>query len=121
MQKGSTLYFACPSCRHPVYFSVFDLNKQKCQTACQECQKNYSFEDEGLLRQLRKFSALCAQLVDSEEILSKTAVGIDVGEHHVKVPFKLLLTRFNSSVELLIGDKPVSIHFRFEPLKDTPK
>ena len=120
MQKGHLLHFACPSCQHPVQFSLFHVEEGNCQTACEECRKKYSFEDEALLRQLRKFVALCSQLVDSEEILSKTAVGIDVGEHHVKVPFKLLLTRFNSSLDLMIGDKPVSVYFRFEPLTDTP-
>lgn len=120
MQKGHLLQFSCLSCSEAVEFSVFDLREDKCQTACKECKKKYSFEDEVLMRQLRKFAQLCSQLIDSEEILSNTAVGIDVGDHHVKVPFKLLLTRFNSCLELMIGDKPLNIYFRIEPLKDMP-
>jgi hypothetical protein len=120
MQKGHLLQFACPACQGPVEFSVFELDGIECQTACKECSKKYCFDDDVLKRQLKKFVTLCSHLADSEEILSNTAVGIDVGEHHVKVPFKLLLTRFNSCLELVIGDKPVSIYFRIEPLKDTP-
>ncbi|MFQ5729416.1 MAG: hypothetical protein ACE5GN_03550 [Waddliaceae bacterium] len=78
-------------------------------------------EDENLRRQLRKFEALCQQILDSEEILGNTSVGIDIGEHHVKVPYKLLLTRLNSSLELMIGDQPVSIVFRLEPALDLPE
>jgi len=120
MQKGHLLQFTCLSCSESVEFSVFDLQGDKCQTACPECKKKYNFDDEVLVRQLRKFAQLCSQLVDSEEILANTAVGIDVGEHHVKVPFKLLLTRFNSCLELMIGDKLLNIYFRIEPLKDMP-
>lgn len=120
MQKGHLLQFACPSCEEAIEFSVFDLHGDKCQTTCKECRKKYSFDDEILIGQMRKFAKLCSQLVESEEILSNTAVGIDVGDHHVKVPFKLLLTRFNSCLELTIGDKPLNIYFRIEPLKDTP-
>lgn len=117
MQKGHLLQFACPSCQGSVEFSVFALEQNE-KAVCPTCHKTYNFNDETLKRQLRKFSALCAQLIDSEEILSHTAVGIDVGEHHVKVPFKLLLTRFNSCLELEVGDQPVTIYFRIEPLKD---
>jgi NAD-dependent SIR2 family protein deacetylase len=121
MQKGHLLQFNCQHCQQPVHFSVFELENQEDRVCCQNCQKKYAFSDETLKRQLKKFAALCSQLVESEEILSNTAIGIDVGNHHVKVPYKLLLTRLNSSLDLIIGDQQTSISFRFEPVKDLPK
>ena len=121
MQKGHNLQFDCISCKEPVRFSVFGMDKKQQRVTCEECGKSYVFEDENLLRQLRKFEALCRQVLDSEEILGATSVGIDIGEHHVKVPYKLLLTRLNSSLELTIGDQPVTIIFRLEPSRDMPE
>ncbi|MBA3957622.1 MAG: hypothetical protein H0X51_04400 [Parachlamydiaceae bacterium] len=120
MQPRHLLQFECLSCQQPVRFSVFELEKLNDCVKCTSCHKKYAFQDETLRRQLRKFEALCRQIVDSEEILSHTAVGIDIGEHHVKVPYKLLLTRLNSMLDLTIGDQKVSIVFRIEPLQDLP-
>lgn len=120
MQKKSILQFNCQGCHHPIKFSVFDLDDENALCCCSQCNKKYVFNDEVLKRQLKKFEALCRQIADSEEILANTAVGIDVGEHHVKVPYKLLLTRLNSTLDLLIGDQPLSISFRLEPLRDLP-
>ena len=118
MQKGYILEFDCHSCGNPVSFSVFELDQPQCKVECEECKQSYKLEDEVLMRQLTKFTALCKQLIESEEILSTAAVGIDVGEHHVKVPFKILLTRLNPVLDLVIGDRPFSIRFRIEPTKD---
>ena len=119
MQKGHKLQFCCQSCENMVQFSIFELEQNpliKCT-----CGKKYSFGESSLQRQLKKFEALCRQIIDSEEILSHTAVGINIGEHHVKVPFKLLLTRLNSSLELKIDGKPLTIDFRIEPVADFPQ
>jgi len=118
MQKGHLLEFNCISCQEPVSFSVFHLSQSECPVNCKNCNKKYAFTDETLKRQLKKFAALCLQIIDSEEILGQAAIGIDVHEHHVKIPYKLLLTRLNSSLELKIGNQPVTIIFRIEPLKD---
>ncbi len=118
MQKGKNLQFDCQKCKNSVNFSLFDLENSNAFLTCSHCNKKYIFQDATLLRQLKKFEALCKQIWDSEEILGSTSVGIDVGETHVKVPYKLLLTRFNSSLDLIIGDKPISIVFRFEPTLD---
>lgn len=118
MQKGYILEFDCHSCEQPVSFSVFELDKPGCEVKCDNCKQQYKLQDEVLNRQLKKFTALCKQLIESEEILSTAAVGIDVGEHHVKVPFKILLTRLNPVLDLVIGDRPISIRFRIEPTKE---
>jgi hypothetical protein len=116
-QKGHNLQFSCQCCKEPVRFSVFELEKNK-QLFCPQCQKKYGFADETLLRQIKKFESLCRQVRESEEILGHTSVGVDVGDRHVKIPYKLLLTRLSSSLDLMIGEEPVNIIFRIEPLKD---
>jgi len=118
MQKGHHLEFDCLECSDSVHFSIFDLDKPDTPIVCSGCQKNYILDDENLRRQLRKFEALCKQIVDSEEILGNTAIGIDVGGNQVKIPYNLLLTRLNTSLDLTIGDKNVSILFRMEPGMD---
>lgn len=120
MQKKHTLEFECLACQQPVRFSIFELNDNHAPISCSKCDKKYAFEDDSLKRQLKKFEALCCQIIDSEEILSNTSVGIDVGEHSVKIPYRLLLTRLNSMLDLKIGDQHVAINFRIEPLKDYP-
>lgn len=119
MQKGHTLHFNCLCCKSPVTFSVFELDRQEA-IPCAGCSKKYAFTDPTLVRQMKKFDALCRQIQDSEEILGGSSVGVDVGEHHVKVPYKLLLTRLSSSLELTMAGQKVSIFFRIEPTKDTP-
>ena len=117
MQKGKTLQFNCLSCKSPIVFSIFDLERYA-QVPCHGCEKKYAFTDPVLVRQIKKFEALCSQIHDSEEILGNANVGVDVGDHHVKVPYKLLLTRLSSCLELAIGDQKVSIFFRTEPVKE---
>ena len=72
MQRGHTLEFACKHCQNEVSFSIFELDREH-KINCHHCSKKYLFEDEILLRQLKKFEALCRQIRDSEEIL-----GVDI-------------------------------------------
>ena len=117
MQKGHHLEFSCLSCNQPLRFSIFEIDSQQ-NIKCSHCTKEYLFDDATICRQLRKFEALCRQVIESEEILGSTSVGINVGTHHVKVPYKILLTRFNTQLDLMIGCKPLSITFRLEPKLD---
>lgn len=119
MQRGHNLEFACQQCKTPVSFSIFEVENHP-DVVCSHCQKSYRFEDEKLIRQLKKFEALCRQIRNSEEILGQTAVGIDVDGKQVKIPFKILLTRLSSCLDLTIGGQPFAISFRFEPLTDIP-
>lgn len=120
MQKGHLLQFNCQSCQHPIQFSVLDLDKPNSLLCCTHCNKKYRFEEETLKRQLKKFASLCQQIHESEEILGNTSVGVDVGDRQIKIPYKLLLTRLNSTLDLIVGDQPLSILFRIEPIKDFP-
>lgn len=118
MQKGHTLEFTCVSCSHGVPFSIFHNDDQSLNLSCAHCAKKYLIDDPVLIRQMKKFSDLCKQLIESEEILSHTEVGINVGDNEVSIPYNLLLTRFNSRLDLCIGNKPFKINFRIEPLID---
>lgn len=115
MQKGKQLQFPCQNCKSDVQFSIFDLSQKSGLVKCPHCSLAYDFSDKDLDRQLRKFTALCEQIQESEEILSNTSVGVFTGEKEVKIPFKILLSRLNSKLDLMIGDKPLTIAFRIEP------
>lgn len=118
MQKGYLLEFPCLNCQSAVQFSIFSLLKEDCKVDCSNCFKSFQFKDEVLIRQLRKFEKLCIQIHESEEILGNTSVGVNVGNNHVSIPYKLLLTRFNAQLELEIGGKPCKVMFRAEPILD---
>jgi len=121
MQIGHRLQFHCQSCQSPIVFSVLNPEHFNNQVCCIGCNKKYVFEDETLLRHLRQFETLCRQIHASEEILGSTSIAIDVGFHHVKVPFNILLTRLSSVIELQMNEQKVVIAFRVEPLKDVPE
>ncbi len=118
MQKGHSLQFCCQACQTPLSFSLFDIEKQEEGLICPFCGVVYDFDDENLKRQLKKFEDLCCQIQRSEEILSHTSIGIHLGDREIKVPYKLLLTRLNSTLDLMVGDRPLTITFRIEPLTD---
>lgn len=118
MQKGHFLHFPCQSCQESIEFSVFDLEKIEGKLSCKGCGLIYDFSDEKLKRQLRLFENLCRQIQLSEEILSETSVGVSIGDREVKIPFKILLSRLNSSLCLQVGEQPCNIAFRLEPLND---
>ncbi|MGK5594865.1 MAG: hypothetical protein ACSNEK_05870 [Parachlamydiaceae bacterium] len=119
MQRGQTLEFQCQKCQKAVPFSIFELERRQ-DISCPTCSKKYLIQDEILIRQLKKFESLCIQIRESEEILGNAGIGVDVGDKNVKIPFKLLLTRLSSYLNLTLGDQPLTIAFRLEPLKDSP-
>jgi len=121
MQIGHKLQFHCQTCQSFVVFSVLDSQDYSKIVTCNGCGKKYAFDDETLLRHLKQFEALCRQIHASEEILGSTSIAIDVGSHHVKVPFNILLTRLSSVIELKMNNQKVVIEFRVEPLKDVPE
>lgn len=121
MQNGHKLQFHCQECDTPILFSVLDRVHFSKVVSCNGCGQKYAFDDETLLRHLTQFEALCHQIYVSEEILGSCGIAIDVGDHHVKVPFNILLTRLSSVIELNIHGKKLDIFFRVEPLKDVPE
>ena len=120
MQKGHSLQFACRSCKNSVSISVFALESSDHTLRCDGCKRHYVISDPVLRRQIKKFEELCRAIHEAEEILGQAYVGIDVGERKVKVPYKLLLTRLSSQLDLIIENEPITIQFRIEPIKDVP-
>lgn len=117
MIQHQCLEFSCKRCAHPIGFSILITNS----LLCSSCGQEYLFDDPQLKVHLEKFECLCRQLIESKEILSSASVGVDVGEQSVKIPFNLLLTRFNSFLELEMEGEKIEIVFRAEPLKDAKK
>lgn len=121
MQKGSQLTFPCLACQNQVAFSLWELHKEDEEVTCPHCNAIYAFKDDSLRRQLQKFDALCRQLVESEEILADTSVGVTLNGQEVLIPYRILLTRFTSVLQLRMGEITLPITFRLEPTQDYPK
>lgn len=115
MEYGS-FQFDCIHCKASVAFTLQQLSTPG-EICCSKCKKKYGFQDETLRRQLKKFASLCKQIQESEEILGSAGVAVDVGPNNVKIPFKLLLCRLKSTLDLQIGKERFSISFRVEPAK----
>lgn len=120
VQVGNNLEFRCikDGCGELVRFSVFDISKNH-SIRCATCGKEYTFGEE-LMAKLDKFEKLCRAVNEAEDILSDTNVAIDVYSHNVCIPFRLLLTRLNTQLNLTVGGKDIQIRFRVSPLKDIP-
>jgi len=126
VQLGSVLEFHCVAegCRHAIRFSILDVSSDH-RLSCSACGQRYFFNPE-LVRALSKFDKLCRAIHESEEILSDTSVAVNVSSHEVKIPFRLLLTRLNTSLTLRIMqevegknvERPIEIMFRLQPLTD---
>ena len=104
----------CIQCQEKIPFSI---HERLDHLTCSQCKQDYVFSDETLKRQLKKFSHLCEALIEAEEIFSSISVGVNVGDREVKIPYKLLLTRLNTTLDLKVGDKKIKISRRVEPLK----
>lgn len=116
--KGGDIEFQCvkDNCKAMIAFSVQEIERSK-RIRCSSCLNEYAFNEE-LISKIQKFENLITAVKHAEDILGGTNVSIDVGGHSVKVPYRLLLTRLNTSLTLRIGSEELSFHFRVEPLKD---
>ncbi len=115
MSNDPRLQFSCQECDGSIHFSLFELNRNNKTLTCPHCQISYDFGDENLQRQLHLFANLCQQIHLSAEILSCTSVGVNVGDREVKIPYKLLLTRLNPTINLTMDGRSLTIAFRMEP------
>lgn len=113
-KKKGTFELHCIHCHLPITFSLFDL-EGGAVVRCGECGKKYSLADETLQRQLQKFANLCRSIQESEEILGTSAIALAVGNQEVKIPFKILLTRLKSTLDLSVGNEKCIVSFRVEP------
>lgn len=117
VEKPTNIEFQCiqDGCSGNVAFSVLDLGTN-IAVECPECSREYTFNEE-LAGKLRKFRDLILCVRKAEEILGNTNIAIDIEGHTVKIPYRLLLTRLNTLLNLQIGKKAVAFKFRVEPLK----
>lgn len=115
MTNQGTFELECIDCKSNVVFSILELDKEPHVVKCPSCNKKYAFGHESLMRQIKKFAALVRQIQDSQEILGDASIAVDVGGQSVQVPFKLLLTRLKSVLNLQIGEKSIQLAFRVEP------
>jgi len=126
VQLGSVLEFHCVAegCRHAIKFAILDVKNDQ-RLTCAACGQNYFFNKE-LVSSLAKFDKLCRAIHESEAILGDTNVAVNVAGHEVKIPFRLLLTRLNTSLTIRIPQEidgktiehPIDIQFRLQPLTD---
>lgn len=114
---NDAFHISCINCKTPVPFPLRLLDKLPSIAKCPGCGKPFGIEPGSLARQIKLFIALCQQLKASEEILSNAAVGVQVGKEEVKIPFKLLLTRFRSTLDIDVDGQKFTISYRTEPLK----
>ena len=121
MQIGHKLQFNCLKCSHTIHFSVLAFDKHQQPIVCSHCEKKYVFDDATILKHLKQFEALCHQIYASRDILGSTNIAVNVGSHEVKIPYKILLTRLSSTIELIIENQKVDIKFRIEPSRDVPE
>jgi hypothetical protein len=121
VQVGNNLEFRCikEGCGELVKFSVFDISKNH-SIRCAKCDKEYTFGEE-LMGKLSKFEKLCRAVNEADDILSDTNVGINVHSHEVRIPFRLLLTRLNTELNMNVGGKDIQIRFRVNPSKHVPQ
>jgi hypothetical protein len=112
MKNQGSFSLDCLACSESVAFDLLNLDKV---VVCPNCGQKYGLGDESLKRQLKKFQALCLQIKESEEILGNAEIAVELGKEKVQIPFKLLLTRLKSTLNLQIADKKLRVSFRTEP------
>jgi len=108
---------ACTECNHAIEISLCSLSTIPFIVQCSRCQKQYGFNDSTIVQQMKQFIALCKEIKASEDILSKASIAVRIGSQEVKIPFKLLLTRLRSTLDLTVGDKKMTLSYRTEPKK----
>ena len=104
------LDFLCvnPDCGGVVKFNLMEIN-EKMQVLCPKCHNPYAF-DSALIEKFTKLRNLIAALRESESILGDCNVAVTTPAGEVKVPYALLLTRLNTMITLMLGEKKVDFH-----------
>jgi hypothetical protein len=113
--NGFSIEMHCTECGSLLSIPYRPTAKLPWITRCATCNKQFGIESGTIARQIKLFVGLCQQLKASEEILANATIA--VGPTEVKIPFRLLLTRLKSTLDLDIDGKKISIASRTEPLK----
>ncbi|MCF7853864.1 MAG: hypothetical protein K9N51_03630 [Candidatus Pacebacteria bacterium] len=111
--------FVClnQECGAVVKFDVLGLQRSKGKVVCPECRREYHF-DRSFLDKLQRLRKLIFAVRDAEDILGDINVAVTTPMGEVKVPYRLLLTRLNTTITIGVGGTQVDFNFRIEPLSD---
>jgi len=104
-------------CRTPIQFNLMGLTESKGHLSCTECHRGYQF-DPAFLDKLQRFRNLILAVRDAEDLLGDVNVGVTTPGGEEKIPYRLLLTRLNTTISLDVGGRKVDFLFRVEPLND---
>ena len=118
MSEDGNIEFECvkDDCTEVVGFSLREVEKGS-KIVCSACKKEYHL-DRSLVDKLKSFEQLVQAVKSSRDILGNTSVGVTVDKRTVKIPYRLLLTRMTTMLDLKIGDQSLTFRFRVEPLKE---
>ena len=117
MSNEFSMHLKCAQCADEVDIPFEPTARLPWVSCCPKCGKQFGIESESIARQILLFSDLCKQIKAAEEILSNASIAVAVGNKEVKVPFKLLLTRLKSTLDLEIDGQKLCVSKRAEPLK----
>ncbi len=116
MSDNGNIEFECvkDGCKQTIGFSLRPGQKDQ-EISCAACGNAYHL-DQDLLQKIKTFESLVKAVKDSRDILGHTSVGVTVDGKTVKIPYRLLLTRMTTMLDLKIGDQALTLRFRVEPL-----
>jgi hypothetical protein len=115
--NGFSLEIHCTNCGTLVSIPYRPTAKQPWIARCSGCGKQFGIDSNTIARQIKLFTALCHQLKESEEILANAFIAVTVGSTEVKIPFRLLLTRLKTTLDLNVDGTKMTVSSRTEPLK----
>lgn len=118
MSGDGNIEFECikDGCKEVIQFSLRQAEKDQ-HLICSACKNEYRL-DQALVGKLKSFETLVQAVKSAKDILGNTSVGVTVNKHTVKIPYRLLLTRMTTMLDLKIGDQVLNLRFRVEPLKE---
>ncbi len=118
MSEDGNIEFQCikDGCKEAISFSLRQVEKDHA-IRCASCKNEYQL-DRALVDKLKSFENLVDAVKSARDILSNTSVGVTVDKRTVKIPYRLLLTRMTTMLDLKIGDQSLTFRFRVEPLKE---
>ena len=113
MKGKFTIDFPCQACDSIIEFGLKDLSSKT--IVCPECYKSYEI-DKNFIDKIQKMLKLLTVIQESKELFSNSYISINEKDSSIEVPFKILLTRFNSVIKLNIDNKLIPFNFRFHPI-----
>ena len=115
MKGQFTIDFPCQSCTHIIDFQLKKASEKV--IVCQKCFKSYEF-DKQFSEKLLKMMKLLTVIRESKDLFSDSFISINDKDTNIEIPYKILLTRFNSVIKLKINQQTIPFKFRFQPTEN---